>query len=366
MERHPNIPIVYPHTQQNTNKTQTTHHETTIMTPPKPTNPPPAGKAAKPSRAIFDPFNSSATGHQRAENRLGGSTSWRDSRSLKLREQFVSGTGGGKRVSDNVGAGSLEFGRDGRTESGGWVDGAKGLRTGGQTSLWESMGLEKKDVERPLAKKIKVEDAATPTCVVNPFTPVKKADGSYRETSWSSHEASPSDLLSPWDAEESSSRVDEDFLQAVENVEEQTKSTTEPPSSSILPSPSTSHPQIFTSLTFYINGSTAPSISDHKLKHLLSLHGGHLSISLGRKSVTHVIIGKPGSAGEGCGTKIQKEIARQRGKAPYFVTAEWVVQSAKAGKRLAESRFEVMKLAPKGVGGIAGLFAKQGGGKRPG
>jgi hypothetical protein len=272
-------------------------------------------------------------------------------------------------VSDTVGAGSLDFGRDGRTESGGWSDGAKGLRTGGQTSLWESMKVEK-DVERP-AKKIKVEDDATR--VVNAFTPVKKADGSYRETSWTSHEASPSHLLSPWDVDDESSSsllFDEHLIQAVEDVEEKTKSTAaELPS---LTSPTTpTYPQIFSNLTFYINGSTAPHISDHKLKHLLSLHGGNLSISLGRRSVTHVIIGKPGSAGERCGgglagTKIQKEIARQRGKALHFVTAEWVVQSAKAGTRLAESRFEGMKLAPKGVGGIAGMFAKQGGGKKPG
>lgn len=317
----------------------------------------PAPKAAKPSRNIFDPFNSSATGHQRAENRLGGSTSWRDSRSLKLREQFVSGSGGGKRVSDTVGAGSLDFGQDGRTESGGWVDGAKGLRTGGQTSLWESMKLEK-DVDRSVEKKIaeKVKDATT---VVNAFTPFKKPDGSIRETSWTSHESSPSHLLSPWDAADPSQNAFEDQTQSEERVEEDT-STSDP----------TSHPQIFSGLTFYINGSTAPHISDHKLKHLLSLHGGNLSIALGRRSVTHVIIGKPSTAGEGCGgglagTKIQKEISRQRGKAIHFVTVEWVVQSAKAGKRLAESRFEGMKLAPKGVSGIAGMFAKQGGAKRP-
>jgi hypothetical protein len=281
-------------------------------------------------------------------------------------------------VSDTVGAGSVGFGRDGRTESGGWVDGAKGLRTGGQTSLWEAMKVEKRDVERSPGKKIMVEgggeeDAtAAGTRVVNAFTPFKKkVDESYRE-------ASPSHLLSPWDAEEAASLVDdEDLIQAVENVEEAIKltaaelSSLPPP-----PSPSTStstvvYPPIFSGLTFYINGSTAPHISDHKLKHLLSLHGGNLSISLGRKSVTYVIIGKPGSAGEGCGgglagTKIQKEISRQRGKALHFVTAEWVVQSAKAGKRLAESRFEGMKLAPKGVSGIAGMFAKQAGGKRPG
>lgn len=326
------------------------------MTAPKSSNP--AHKAAKPSRNIFDPFNSSATGHQRAENRLGGSTSWRDSRSLKLREQFASGVGGGKRVSDTVGAGSLDFGQDGRTESGGWVDGAKGLRTGGQASLWESMDLEK-DESRP-AEKAKLEDA---TSVVNAFTPFKKPDGSIRETSWTSHESSPSHLLSPWDARDARepSPDDAEQQQTDEQVEEESK----------LSNQSQEYPQIFSGLTFYINGSTAPHISDHKLKHLLSLHGGNLSIALGRRSVTHVIIGKPGTAGEGCGgglagTKIQKEIARQRGKAIHFVTAEWVVESVQAGKRLAESRFEGMKLAPKGVSGIAGMFAKQGTAKRPG
>jgi hypothetical protein len=319
----------------------------------------PAPKAAKPSRAIFDPFNSSATGHQRAENRLGGSTSWRDSRSLKLREQFFSGVGGGKRVSDTVGAGSLDFGQDGRTESGGWVDGAKGLRTGGQTSLWESMKLEK-DVDRPV-EKIKTERVKDATSVVNAFTPFKKPDGSIRETSWTSHESSPSHLLSPWDPIESSQAINYDLIKAEEQIEKDATTAAD----------IQSYPQIFAGLTFYINGSTAPHISDHKLKHLLSLHGGNLSISLGRRTVTHIIIGKPGTAGEGCGgglagTKIQKEIARQRGKAIHFVTAEWVVQSAKAGKRLAESRFEGMKIAPKGVSGIAGMFAKQAGAKRPG
>jgi hypothetical protein len=319
----------------------------------------PAPKAAKPSKAIFDPFNSSATGHQRAENRLGGSTSWRDSRSLKLREQFVSGVGGGKRVSDTVGAGSLDFGQDGRTESGGWVNGAKGLRTGGQTSLWESMKLEK-DVDRPVEKN-KIERVKDATSVVNAFTPFKKPDGSIRETSWTSHESSPSHLLSPWDPIESSQAINHEQTQAEEHVEENTTATPDVQA----------YPQIFSGLTFYINGSTAPHISDHKLKHLLSLHGGNLSIALGRRTVTHIIIGKPGTAGEGCGgglagTKIQKEIARQRGKATHFVTAEWVVQSARAGKRLPESRFEGMKIAPKGVSGIAGMFAKQSGAKRPG
>ncbi len=54
-------------------------------------------------------WNSSSTGHQRAENRLGGSTGWRQSRTSKLSHQFKSGGTGGKRVSDQVGAGSDDW-----------------------------------------------------------------------------------------------------------------------------------------------------------------------------------------------------------------------------------------------------------------
>lgn len=64
-----------------------------------------AAPATRTTATFFDPWNSSSTGHQRAENRLSTSSSWRVSRSLKLREQFKAGRGGGKRVADTVGAG---------------------------------------------------------------------------------------------------------------------------------------------------------------------------------------------------------------------------------------------------------------------
>ncbi|KAF2206397.1 hypothetical protein CERZMDRAFT_89334 [Cercospora zeae-maydis SCOH1-5] len=318
--------------------------------------------AAKPSKQIFDPFNSSATGHQRAENRLGGSTSWRDSRSLKLREQFSAGSGGGKRMNDTVGAGSLDFGQDGRTENGGWEIGAKGLRTGGQQSIWESMKVKKEESERP-AKRMKTESSTSnPSTVVSPFTPYKKQDGTIRETSWTSHELSPSDLLEPVYTPE---KVDE----SAEVQAKQEQGSTQPPAlPDITSEPANNEdevamkpaaPQIFTSLTIYINGCTAP-LSDHKLKHLISTHGGNMSISLGRRTVTHVILGKINANG-GCGgglagTKIQKEITTVRGKSVKFVTAEWIVDSIKAGKRLPESRYEAMKLAPKGVANISTMF----------
>jgi hypothetical protein len=56
--------------------------------------------------AHFDAWNNSSTGHQRAENRLGGSTGWRQSRASKLAYQFKTGGTGGPRISDQVGAGS--------------------------------------------------------------------------------------------------------------------------------------------------------------------------------------------------------------------------------------------------------------------
>ncbi|KAH9822040.1 BRCT domain, a BRCA1 C-terminus domain [Teratosphaeria destructans] len=314
-----------------------------------PINAPPA---AKPSKSIFDPFNSSATGHQRADNRLSGSTSWRDSRSSKLREQFNAGAGGGKRVSDTVGAGSLDFGQDGRTENGGWMKGASGLRTGGQKSIWESMGgVQKEAAEERPAKKVKLEEEdMRPTNVVNPWTPFRREDGAIRESSWTSHESSPSRLLlspiAPFD------------------IDPETTSEVTTEHHTIPPTPPAKPSQIFKNLTFYINGSTAPTISDHKLKHLISTHGGSLSIALGRRTVTHVILGRPNSAG-GCGgglagSKIQKEVARKGGCAVKFVTVEWVVESVKAGKRLSEARFEGVSIAPRGVRSLVGLFGTKG------
>ncbi|KAK3672210.1 hypothetical protein LTR78_007963 [Recurvomyces mirabilis] len=323
--------------------------------PARSTKPP---AAAKPSRSIFDPFNSSATGHQRADNTLSGSTSWRDSRSLKLRAQYTGGTGGGKRVSDTVGAGSLDFGQDGRTENGGWVPGAKGLRGEGQKSLWESTpGLAvEKDVERP-SKRVKLDVEEKPTKVVNPFTPFWREDGKIRETSWTSHEASPSDLLSPIDPHSSNSTntsSGQPYTQQATDL-----STNTAPADRGQQPP----PQIFTNLTFYINGSTAPLISDHKLKYLIASHGGSHSTFLGRRTVTHVLITKPASSGYGracggglAGTKIQKEIAKLKGEKVRFVMVEWVLECVRQGKRVPERGFEGLRLAPKGVGSVAEMF----------
>jgi hypothetical protein len=76
------------------------------MAPPKTAVP----AAAQPKFSnYFDAWNSSSTGHQRAENKIAASAGWRQSRSMKLSHQFQSGGTGGERISDAVGAGSEDW-----------------------------------------------------------------------------------------------------------------------------------------------------------------------------------------------------------------------------------------------------------------
>ncbi|KAF2102177.1 hypothetical protein NA57DRAFT_17540, partial [Rhizodiscina lignyota] len=258
-----------------------------------------ATPAAQPTRTFVDIYNSTSTGHQVADNPLSRSTAWRDSRSRKLSAQFSAGQSGGERLYDTVGAGSENFGNDGRKPNGGWQKGASGLRAQGQRSILEAMG----------AKSSKASVTSTPATKQSNATPL---------------EAPSIDANLELDAS----------LATSENSQPKKKK------------------QIFDDLCIYINGSTAPLISDHKLKRLLAEHGARMSIALGRRSITHVILGtncRQGGVGGGlAGGKIQKEVTRVGGKGIKFVGPEWVIESIKAGKRLPEARFSNLKLASKG------------------
>lgn len=86
---------------------------------------------------------------------------------------------------------------------------------------------------------------------------------------------------------------------------------------------------IFDELVIYINGSTYPLVSDHKLKQLLAENGARMSMHLGRRQVTHVILGKPsqgvgsGAGGGLAGGKLEKEIRRIGGCGVKYVGVEW-------------------------------------------
>ncbi len=249
------------------------------------------------ARTFFDPWNSSSTGHQRAENRLSGSTGWRDSRNLKLTEQYKGGLSGGKRIADTIGAGSEDFGKDGRKANGGWEPGAKGLRTGGQKSLMETWSASKTGKKLPSEKETELTSVAVEQ---NSLQAIEETD-SARESETSSKFALEEDVQP-------------------NNIAD----TNSPPGGR---SSNPTEKQIFTGLCFYINGSTAPLVSDHKLRHLLAAHGAKHSISLGRRSVTHVVLSTAntnGGVGGGlAASKIQKEVTRTGGKAVKFITAEW-------------------------------------------
>ncbi|TVY21720.1 hypothetical protein LARI1_G000400 [Lachnellula arida] len=262
--------------------------------------------AAQPKHsAYFDAWNSSSTGHQRAENRLGGSTGWRQSRSMKLSHQFKSGGTGGKRISDTVGAGSED-----------WDENAKAL------------------IPRDVRERAKI---------------------------------SVGDMLASQGT--SGSLSAEEKLMALRKHEDVQKEDNK----------SNREKGVFDGLVIYINGITHPLISDHKLKHLLVENGARLSIHLGRRQVTHVILGRPsgtqglGAGGGLAGTKIEKEIKRVGGAGIKYIGVEWYVQdfprsyeqkltgcraleSLKAGRRLPETQFSNLKVAAKRQNSVYDMF----------
>ncbi|KIV90678.1 hypothetical protein PV10_05307 [Exophiala mesophila] len=282
----------------------------------------------QPTRVFFDPFNSSSTGHQRAENRLSGSTSWRESRNYKLSHQFrdSSGAGGSMHLSDLVGAGSENYGKDGRKDNGDWEKGAPGLREEGWQDIRTLMtGCRKRRVNDDCDSMKRAK---------------KLEKGDQHNSPHNLHQAHSKDSITSLNnkhdlkvATTTMTLDDDDKFQLI---------TTTPP---IPPPPP---PQIFRNLTFYLNGSTAPLVSDHKIKQLFVQHGGNASFALGRRTVTHVILGNTCGGGLASG-KLNKEITTIGGKGIKYVTAQWVLDSVAKGIRQPEARY-----APKALDGRIG------------
>ena len=240
---------------------------------------------------------------------------------MKLGHQFRSGADGGKRVYDSVGAGSRDFGRDGRKDNGRWENGARGLREKGAGDLRRWIGGVKK-IKRKTEKE--QQDERGEWGEEEAICKVTRLRREEREK---------------WDQDEAVTKISqpqEDKSQhliptlSTQNFDPCQNSSIHEPSHTLDPSSpqKPSEKKIFSSLTIYINGSTGPLVSDHKLKYLLAEHGARISIALGRRSVTHVILGTPNGKGTGAGGglaagKIQKEVQRVGGKGVKFVGVEW-------------------------------------------
>ncbi|KAK3370291.1 hypothetical protein B0H63DRAFT_313490 [Podospora didyma] len=279
------------------------------MPTPRKRAPAPLPSPAEPQYhgAAFDPWNSVSTGHQRAETREP--QGWHESRNLKLHGQFRGGHAGGERLADTAGEGAEDFDEKHR------VFIPKEVRARAANSVADML-------RKPGTMTVGLPLSSTGT--LRSCSPEKEA------------------ALSHHHDDSGRSKVEAGEVKVEE--EQQCRG-------------------IFDGLVIYVNGSTHPLISDHKLKRLLAEHGAHTSIHLGRRQVTHVILGKPsgpsGGAGGGlAGGKLEKEIRRVGGNGIKYVSVEWVLESVKAGKRLPEARFANLKIAARGQQSVLHAFSK--------
>lgn len=239
---------------------------------------------------VFDPWNSSASGHQRADGPSAShTTAWRDTRADKLSRQFAFGDCRGGDKDGDGGGGEWRWIKDDDANA------DANAKRNGCRDIRQFMAVNKK-------RKIDVDEGE-----VQVNKGVKRIAAS---TSTSTSTSAPVPVPEPEPAQHQHTRPPQAETEA----------------------------QILTGATIYINGSTMPLISDHKLKRLLVAHGAKLSLVLARNSVTHVIIGRPATgpaSGTGIGTgkgaggglaasKLQKEI--EKGKGNFKVVGvEWYV-----------------------------------------
>jgi hypothetical protein len=269
--------------------------------------------AALPGRIIFDPWNANSNGHQQAENKLSGSVAWRESKERKLAKQFEAGRGGGIRVADSVGPGAPN-GKKNR----GWIESVGHERESGQKTIEECFGGAAQSKRAIIGYQSNLFPSKMTTQNPNPGSP------KHQSPELCGHSTPPCTKL-------------------------------------------------FANTVIYINGSTQPFVSDHALRHIIVKNGGTMSTALLRKRVTHVIVTakvtapstdpdappstlaahlqgqnrdaalRKVSAGGGLAAgKIQREIERAASKAAAkvkYVTANWVLDSIEAGRRLSERAY---------------------------
>lgn len=226
-----------------------------------------------------------------------------------------------------MGGGSEGFGRDGRLENGAWEKGRE--RGSGCRDIRGWLGGERKVVRDESEGGGKGEGSKTR----------KEMEAGDDESKQRQHE----DTQEP----PSDAKREEANPPTLPSSTTTVKAATPPPPL----------PQIFHNLAIYLNGSTLPLISDHKLKTLFVAHGGSVCLGLARRTVTHVILGDTGLAAG----KIQKEVRNIRGEKVKYVTAQWVVDSVKSGRRKGEGAYLPNKLGIGGRGqrGVGVIFGKE-------
>jgi hypothetical protein len=159
----------------------------------------------------------------------------------------------------------------------------------------------------------KLRAISTPTMIDTPMLTPKSSTSSTAQSTSTTTTGTPPNPTSKSDSEPQSN---------------QSRQTTTKTPSTTLPTNNPSSSKLFTGTTIYINGSTLPQISDHRLKALLAAHGATIAIGMARKTVSHIIIGQPGTTGQGAGGglaagKLQREIDRGGWKGVRIVGVDW-------------------------------------------
>ncbi|KAJ5988557.1 hypothetical protein N7481_003767 [Penicillium waksmanii] len=344
---------------------------------------------------IYDNWVSHSTGHQVADSPYSNTTAWRDTRAKKLRNQYRTGDcllrssgewkRGQEQLSGGTGTGSGAGAFDGtlgpdspETDAGAGAGAGEG-RQPVQKSSRPRPGGEYRWVSDAEAKRSQmgVRD-------IRSFMGVskRKADD---KVHWTEKKLKwlhtvEEELKKKRQESDRDGNRDRDISTGRMGVEEptpnptptlstpkdenqnQNQNQTSNPNPNLNPDPkSECKSTLLTGTSIYINGTTLPQISDHKLKHLLVAHGANVASFMARKGVTHIIVAPPGTTGAGAGgglaaRKLQTEISRGGWKGVKIVGVEWALESIKVGKRLAESKFSVLTIAPKGQRSVTGFF----------
>ncbi|KAJ0422795.1 hypothetical protein BJY00DRAFT_310802 [Aspergillus carlsbadensis] len=285
---------------------------------------------------IFDPWNTASSGYQRAESNPG--TSWQRTREAKLAQQLRTGdctinsfTYGGRDRVYEKGEWEWDWGGDARQGRGG-PGGGRGNRKevvegdSKQRDIRSMMRVNKADLVVAECLSGKVEgkrdsaEQGTSNSISTPASIDEMVPGPFTfRVSMTKTKTSTPTATTPIPTQATTTTTNSTPTTQQTPIDTTTPSTSAPP-----PTEST----ILRGAIVYINGQTAPMISDHKLKQLLIAHGATLALGFSRR-VTHVIIGKP-NAGPGRGAggglaagKIQKEIQRGGWRGMRIVGVEW-------------------------------------------
>ncbi|KAJ5590181.1 hypothetical protein N7450_004153 [Penicillium hetheringtonii] len=328
----------------------------------------------------FDNWASHSTGHQVADNPYSNTTAWRDTRAEKL-SLLVPLTGRLRLIRPRLVQESQAHigGGDGnqtsKIRSGGeyrWVSDAEAKRSRlGVKDIRSFMGVNKRKAE---GQSMHLSDKK-----LRLVNPVGTIEGEMEKRSLSRDSSEPvtrsrslsgTNQIKPSSTHTTDTEIEAqipspDLLMEGGKTDSDTNSTSthstsEQTQKQLQPAPKTKS-NIFTGTSIYINGTTLPQISDHKLKHLLVANGANVATYMSRKNVTHIIVAQPGTKGSGAGgglaaRKLETEISRGGWKGTKIVGVEWVLESIKAGKRLSEVRFSVLNVASKGQRSVAGYF----------